>query len=291
MKATQHKNQNADSVKLRATATSVSVDVEGGAATRSVNALLDLISPFTNASAWLGDKFSHARSQAAIRAAAKAAKMLKDEGISAAQIPPKILLPWLEGASLETNETESLTDAWAGLFARAAKSSDAVVVSYMETLKKLGKDEAELLEFFATDTSPFYSQKFYEEGMHIFSETNPLRVRAIEQLEGILTKKDNVSALREFMNGWGIQGMCQIIFFSTKDAQMLPTPFFEEHEHAIANLEHLGLTKTQSILIDTKAGDVEVIWFQITKYAFDLIWACQGTMTGIKTSPKRAHSN
>src|SRR5262249_16300538 len=159
------------------------------------------------------------------------AEMLKHERIETAQIPPKILLPWLEGASLETDETESLSDAWAGLFVRAAKSSDAVVVSYMETLKKLGKREAELLQFFATDTSPFYSEKFYEiDGLHIFSEKNSLRSRAIGQIEVILAKQSSRTELREYMDSWGIQGMCQIIFFSTKDGPIIPTKFFEENE-------------------------------------------------------------
>jgi hypothetical protein len=280
----QHRPKNeADSLKVEASATSIAIEVKGRGASRAADALLDIISPFTNALGLLGDQFSNARRAAAIRAAAKAAKQLKDEGISSARIPPKILLPWLDGASLETDEAEgdSLTDAWAGLFVRAAKSSDAVTISYIETLKKLGKEEAELLQFFAMDTSPSYSQKFYEsEGSQIFSDENPLRYRAISRLENILSKEGHIAELSEFMEHWGFQGMCQIIFFSTEMFGMVPTNYFREHEHVISNLEHLGLITTTSKIVETKAGNVEIIWFEITKYAFDLIYACQGVLTG-----------
>ena len=291
---TQHRQNDADTFKVEAKATSIAIDVKGRAASRAADALLDLISPFTNALGMVGDQLSNARRSAAIRAAAKAAKQLQDEGISSARIPPKILLPWLDGASLETDEAEggSLTDAWAGLFVRAAKSSDAVTISYIETLKKLGNEEAELLQFFATDTSPTYSQKFYEsERGHIFSENNPLRFRAIGRLEEILAKKDNLSELREFMEAWGFQGMCQIVFFSTGAFHMVPTDYFRAHEHVISNLEHLSLITVTSKIIGTKAGDVEITWFEITKYAFDLIYACQGVLTGGYLGERKIREN
>lgn len=149
-----------------------------------------------------------------------------------------------------------------------------------------------MLQFFATDTSPTYSQKFYEsERGHIFSELNPLRFRAIEQLEEILVKQDNLAELREFMEDWGLQGMCQIIFFSTDAFNMVPTEYFRANEHVISNLEHLGLIDVASKLIETKAGDVEIIWFQITKYAFDLIYACQGVLTGGHLGERNVRKN
>jgi hypothetical protein len=277
-----------DSLKVEVSASSFALEAKGDAASRATHALLDLVSPFTNAMGWVGEQLSHARKLAAIRAAAQAAKKLREEGISDAKIPPKVFLPWLEGASLETDEMENLSEAWAGLFVRAAKSSDAVTISYIETLKKLGKPEAELLQFFATDTSPFYSESFYGEKMiHIFSESNPLRHNLIRKLEEVLGNKPTVGSMKELMEHFGIQGMCQVIFFSTGDANMVATQFFEENEHVIANLEHLGLISVSSARFSTKLGLVEVIYFEITKYAFDLVWACQGVLTGRKAHVAR----
>jgi hypothetical protein len=279
--ASKHSAPESESLRLKATPTSFSFDVSGGLLTRTGDALLDLISPFTNGAGWLGDKFSHARRNAAIRAASKAAEQLRKEGVLTANIPPKVLLPWLEGASLETDENDSLTDAWAGLFVRAAKSGDAVTISYMETLKKLGKPEAELLRFFAMDTSPIYSERFYgDDDIGIFSERNPLRHRLVEQMEEVLQGKPTVGEFMELMESFGLQGMCQVIFFSVGDARKISTKFFRDHEHVISNLEHLGLISVRPAQFETRAGVVEIIFFEITKYAFDLIWACQGTLTG-----------
>jgi hypothetical protein len=287
--AKQQANRGDDAIKVEASSTSVAVSIEGRAASRAADALIDVISPFTNAAGWVGDQLSYVRIRAAIRAASKAGEQLKREGITNAKIPPKILLPWLEGASLETEETESLSDAWAGLFVRAAKSSDAVTISYIDTLKKLGKEEAELLQIFATDTSPDFSQIFYDrEDFHIFSETNRLRHVAISELETLLSKK-NIGPLAKYMNEWGYQGMCQIILFSCEGHRLVPTEYFKKHEHVIANLEHLGLISTKQKIIETKKGPVEIFWFEITKYTFDLIWACHGTLTGAAAKRERKY--
>jgi hypothetical protein len=279
-----------DTIKVEVSATSVGLEVKGTAARRAAHALLDLISPFTKGAGWLGQQISQAQLLSAIRAAAKAREQLRQEGITKADIPLKILLPWLDGASLETDGVESLTDAWAGLFVRAAKSADVVTISYIDTLKKLGKDEAELLQFFATDTSPAFSRIFYErEDYHIFSDNNPLRPNAITRIENLLKKKD-LKALKEFMAQWGFQGMCQIILFSLDDQKLITTKYFDEHEHVIANLEHLGLISIKSKTIETKSGNIHFIWFEITKYTFDLIWACQGVLTGDERSPEVAEA-
>jgi hypothetical protein len=282
-----------DAVKLKVSHSSIAVEARGDAATRATNALLDLVSPFTNGMGWVGDQLSYARKLAALRAASKASKRLKEEGILEAKIPPKVFLPWLEGASLETDEASNLSDEWAGIFVRAAKSSDAVTISYIETLKKLGKREAELLQFFATDTSPFYSEAFYgKKEMHIFLDSNPLLCNLIERLEKTLLKKQvRVGDIRKVMEHLGIQGMCQVIFFSVGNAKMVATKFFVEHEHVIANLEHLGLISVQSAKLATKAGSVDIIYFEITKYAFDLVWACQGILTGRKAHMARERAS
>ena len=277
-----------DSLRVEASASSFALEVKGGKAASATTALIDIVSPFTQALGWVGDQFSHARKLAAIRAASKAAEQLRAEGVSGANIPPKVFLPWLEGASLETDQNESLTDAWAGLFVRAAKSSDAVTISYIETLKRLGKREAELLQFFATDTSPFYSEKFYGEDLGgIFSDSNPLRGNLIRRLDDVLGATPTVGALREVMEDFGIQGMCQVIFFSTDGQKLIPTNFFRDHEHVIANLEHLGLITIKPASFESKYGMVDIKFFEITKYAFDLIWACQGTLTGRKARDAR----
>jgi hypothetical protein len=74
----------------------------------------------------------------------KAQQMLREVGISPQTVPPRLLLPILEGAAIEDNE--DLHSRWAALLANAAASSLSVHPSYIEILKQLAPDDAVLLE-------------------------------------------------------------------------------------------------------------------------------------------------
>jgi Abortive infection alpha len=268
-----------DSLKIEATVDGFSIEAKGTKVSRVTDALLDAISPFTSSLGMIGDQITIARKKAALRAASKAIEQLNSEGIKTAIIPPKVLIPWLEGASLETDNNETLVDAWSGLFVRAVKSSDAVTISYIETLKKIGKAEADVLQFFATDMSPDHSSQLYnQEIAQIFSDENPLRAGLVKAIESSF-KIGNLTDLKELLGGAGLQGNCQIIYFSTPRYKMVRTEYYEIHEHAVSNMEHLGLVEIFTSSIDTIEGKVILTWFQITKYGFDLVWACQGVIT------------
>jgi hypothetical protein len=78
-----------------------------------------------------------------VEAVAKAQQMLNDRGLSTHSVPPRLLLPILEGASIE--DEEDLHTKWSALLANAA-SSDKVHPSYVEILKQLTPDDARLLD-------------------------------------------------------------------------------------------------------------------------------------------------
>jgi hypothetical protein len=268
-----------ESVALEAGASGIKLAAKGLGAARLSEALADLLSPFSNSLGLLGDQLGYVRRAAAYRAARKGVEMLQSEGIAAGNVPPKILLPWLEGASLETEESETLENAWAGLLARSVKSADAVVVSYIDVLKRIGAQEAELLFFFAGDTSPSYSvAKFYEPRLAGALDSPNLFMDVIQDgLDKIQTPEE----LAERMEHFGLQSMCQVIYYSVNDSHISTTKYFDENEHAIANLEHLGLVKLKERVFEDRRGRrFNVRWFEITKFAFDMLWACQGVLTG-----------
>lgn len=78
-----------------------------------------------------------------VEAMAKAQRMLKDRGIPPQSVPPRLLLPILEGASIE--DEEDLHTKWSALLANAA-SSGMVHPSYIEILKQLTPEDARLLD-------------------------------------------------------------------------------------------------------------------------------------------------
>lgn len=273
-------SDNDANIEVEASASGIKLGATGGGAARLSGALADVLSPFSESMGFLGDRMTDLRRAAAYRAAKKSAEMLAADGITSGNVPPKILLPWLEGASVETeSDGDTLKNAWAGLLARAVKSSDAVVVSYIEVLKKLGSKEAELLSFFATDTSPFFSEKFYDpryEG----GLSGPWYGDAIKNLDNI----SEIDPLMETMETLGFQSMCQVVYFSIGKSAVFTTKYYDDNEHAIANLEHLGLIRFRDRTFKS-ARTYNIVWFEITKFAFDLFWACQGELTGKASRP------
>lgn len=271
-------------VDFEASATGLKLGATGGGAARLSEALADLLSPFSNVAGLAGDIVANARREAAFRAARKGIEMLEKEGITSGDVPPKILLPWLDGASLETEGKASLEDAWAGLLARAVKSSDAVLISYMEALKRIGAKEAELLWFFASDTSPSFSEKFYDpmlSGGFDAESINPVDV--VKSLDKIT----DVEKFSAHMETFGLQLMSQVIYYSVGNSSTITTAYFDENEQVVANLEHLGLIKIGKRRF-VGARIYVIHWFEITKFGFDMMWACRGAVTG-KAAAKNHH--
>jgi hypothetical protein len=79
-----------------------------------------------------------------VEALLKAQRMLREKGISPQSVPPSLLLPILEGASIE--DDEDLHTRWAALLANAATSPELVHPSYIEILKQLSPQDAALLD-------------------------------------------------------------------------------------------------------------------------------------------------
>jgi hypothetical protein len=73
----------------------------------------------------------------------KTQRMLKEAGLPAQAVPPRLFLPMLEAASIENDE--DLHTRWSALLANAA-SSNKVHPSYIEILKQLTPDDARLLD-------------------------------------------------------------------------------------------------------------------------------------------------
>jgi hypothetical protein len=74
----------------------------------------------------------------------KTQRMLKEAGITPQAVPPRLFLPILEGASIQ--DDDDLHSRWAALLANAATSPTLIHPSYIEILKQLTPQEAQLLD-------------------------------------------------------------------------------------------------------------------------------------------------
>lgn len=112
---------------------------------RLVDALTDAIRPFTEARGLRADQIRLQREDVLIQIAEKARARSAAEGKELHAVPPKLLVPFLEKASLEIDD-EELRERWAALLLSASTSYDARMLSFLDILTRISSQEALLLE-------------------------------------------------------------------------------------------------------------------------------------------------
>lgn len=123
----------------------VKTEVPSKSAGRLVDALTDAIRPFTEARGLRADQIRLQREEVLLEIAKRASARLAVECAFPHPIPNKFLVPLLERASLEDEES-GLSDWWAALLVSAAKSTGAQKPIYVDLLSKIGSDDAQFLE-------------------------------------------------------------------------------------------------------------------------------------------------
>jgi hypothetical protein len=98
---------------------------------------------------FFGDKVRAYRHSNATTIVDATVKGLEATGKPVDPVPPRLLLPILDAASLEANP--SLQEMWSGRLASASLEKDSMSPSFIETLKQLKPDEAGLLQRRWTD--------------------------------------------------------------------------------------------------------------------------------------------
>jgi hypothetical protein len=113
-------------------------------------AWLDLISPLTEWAALKGDEIRHKRDQLRIQREDVLSKIVGDaankigHSAQASPIPNKFLVPFLEKASLE-DQNSDVTKLWSQLLVSAATEFNPVHMRVIEILSQIGPNEAAYL--------------------------------------------------------------------------------------------------------------------------------------------------
>lgn len=119
--------------------------LKSGAVDKAADLLHKLAGPmFEEFGAMLGDKVRVYRVKNLVKTVEKTGRLLREAGLEANAVPPRLLLPIIENSSVEDND--SLQGLWAGLLATASQQTNSVSPSFVETLKQLTPDEARHLE-------------------------------------------------------------------------------------------------------------------------------------------------
>jgi abortive infection alpha-like protein len=123
----------------------VKAEIPPEATGRLLDALTDAIRPFTEARGLRADQIRLRRAEVAPEIARKGREIAALTNGELHPVPTKLLVPFLEKASLEDAD-EDLRDRWAALLVSASKEYHARHLSFVDILSRLSSDEIMLVE-------------------------------------------------------------------------------------------------------------------------------------------------
>lgn len=133
-------------IELGATAkVEVKAEIPKESIGRTLDALVDIIRPFTEARGLRADQLRLQRYEVAYEIAQIAKRTAELDQTVVSPPPVKFLVPFLEHASLEDVDRE-LHSRWAALLVSASKNYHARHLTYIDILSRLSSDEVGLLE-------------------------------------------------------------------------------------------------------------------------------------------------
>jgi hypothetical protein len=113
---------------------------------RLLDALTDIIRPFTDRRGLKADQIRLQREEVLIRIAERALERLRLEHATIKPIPSKGLVPLLEKASLESLGDKAMIELWANLLASAALGNQSNLPRYVTILSEINGRQARLLQ-------------------------------------------------------------------------------------------------------------------------------------------------
>ncbi len=130
---------------------------------RTLDALVDLIRPWTESRGLKADLIRLQREDVALEIAKRARRAIADN--EAVSTPPlKVLLPILEHGSVEDINDEVMIDAWANLLASSV-TGVGIAPRMISILKDINSDQAKALQYIALRKIEFFefrSQAFFD---------------------------------------------------------------------------------------------------------------------------------
>lgn len=138
-----------DKLNFKATTSGVELGVEGESAKGFFSALLDAISPFTELMGAGGDEiryFRIHRQNTVLKTLNEAAHLRNINNIRSSPVDMKLLNPWIEGASLEFDGDEGISDLWARLLAKAPMDFSSNYALFIKILTMIGSSDAKVLQ-------------------------------------------------------------------------------------------------------------------------------------------------
>lgn len=124
----------------------VRAEIPPSSSGRLIDALTDILRPFSEARGFRADQIRLQREDVLIQIARKAAERISVEQSTIQPLPTKTLVPLLEKASLEDPSDEEMIDRWANLLAQESLMPGLNRRWCVDILASINSEEAQLLD-------------------------------------------------------------------------------------------------------------------------------------------------
>ena len=262
----------------------VKTRVPAKSAGRLVDALTDIIRPFTEARGLKADRIRLQREDVAIQIAQKARERLASKS-DANPVPLKVLIPLLEKGSLEEPNDSEMIERWSALLASAAEGKP-VEPRLVSILGELSGRQAKFLRELALlrvdevdDPGEFYGHNVYTNDARHFFAVLDEKFRNNRAFE----KKEFANFLSEELNTPG--AIADVAYIDFVDKGRLPLGIQLQDEIDFISAEicvSLGLVAREALSFNRifKVGDAEeagvlnVVYFHISLLGNELLKLC-----------------
>lgn len=261
----------------------VSTEIPAQSSGRLVDALTDIIRPFSERRGLKGDQIRLQREEVLVEIARKARRSMEIENQPISPLPNKFLVPFLEKASLEELDSV-LIDRWADLLASCSADPGSAHPRFVQILSEMtGKDAALLralalncideqpnadlsLSVCSFEFDPIHARRHFADW---FIANNPEADEIFEYLE-VMFGSPGVSLIDVPIAEIGTDNFWS---FSLKEANLPPAARGE----ATANLEilcSLQLASKMHLHISNSRFDVDIYYVCITVLGVEFLMKC-----------------
>lgn len=249
---------------------------------RLVDAITDMLSPFSERRGLRGDQIRLQREEVAFEIAKQARSRLAIENTEISPVPNKVLIPLVEAASNEGVDDEYMQDLWANLLASAASKAN-VEPRFVGILRELHGQQAEIFEQLALNRADEFTRPIaqLEDAPSIL---DPALVRQmLTQFFREASKAPDAAEIYAIITDWIDRPGCAIVDIIThKNDEMWSlkdegSQFSgSKNELKLEILSSLGLCRRVSEFYRSRFGfEVQFIYYHISELGVRFFMACK----------------
>lgn len=263
------------SVDIAAKATlEVKAEIPKESMGRALDALIDIIGPFTEARGLRADQIRLQRAEIAYEIVKIAKATAELEKLELKPPSAKFLVPFLEQASLEDQDKE-LHSRWASLLLSASTHYEARHLTFIDLLSRMSSHELNLLEEVCL-TDKAFPETSYPDG-HI--QQNERRAEKIAYLFNVRdsTKEKTADVFRQFLPQHGLTygRVMHVSIGGLADLQVLYTEYGGYLQPKYPSLEILEREKLVEFRRTRPSGAAaEVAYFSVSYLGVDFVRDC-----------------